>query len=321
MAEAPAGVPPMAHMTDESGTAEYMLVAHPTEKATPEIPKNNLFENLTLVRWEGEGFARVSSGFDALKAMVPMRSAPSEGPRDLTLLLGVRLLVTTPPFQQLPELVRLGSALGAGSRFAAQSSIDTWQQPEFRRNALDAVASKHLALPTSERWREAVSTALLGDWTAPLERGDRLSSTSAVTALRAEARTLHRQLVPLWRRRTRHGRVLSLDADLGGLSLHDLVADDFRSLSHTADGVFEDERLNMVLRGLNETERQVVFAYAEGDGATWTEAATVAGADEPEMFGERVRRKAKRLAREQARRAAARHDAISSALLGGERQR
>ncbi|MFD5015372.1 hypothetical protein [Streptomyces chartreusis] len=67
--------------------------------------------------------------------------------------------------------------------------------------------------------------------------------------------------------------------------------------------MFEDERLNAVLRGLDPAERQVVFAYAEGEGTTWTEAAAAVGANDPDAFGERVRRKAKRLAAEQARRA------------------
>lgn len=41
-------------------------------------------------------------------------------------------------------------------------------------------------------------------------------------------------LQPLWRRRTRHGRVLSLDAALGdGLSLHDLIAADIAPPSPT----------------------------------------------------------------------------------------
>ncbi|MER7568858.1 hypothetical protein ABTZ93_38880 [Streptomyces sp. NPDC097941] len=116
---------------------------------------------------------------------------------------------------------------------------------------------------------------------------------------------MHRQLVPVWRRRTRHGRVLSLEADLGdGLSLRDLVVADVDLLSRTVASVFEDERLNTVLAKLAPAERAVVFAYAEGEGTTWTEAASAVGA--AEAFGERVRRKAKRLADEQPRRAALR---------------
>ncbi|MFI9772936.1 hypothetical protein ACIHJG_39820 [Streptomyces sp. NPDC052415] len=182
----------------------------------------------------------------------------------------------------------------------------------------DGFAQHVLVVPRSARWRDAVRTALIGDWCEPLWRSGYLPST-AVGALRAQARVLHRQSVPVWRRRTRHGRVLSLDADLGdGLTLHDLVASDVDLLAHTPGGVFEDERLNMVVRGLNETERQVVFAYAEGEGTTWTEAAAAAGADEPEAFGERVRRKTKRLAKEQARRAIERRGLLSLAPLGRE---
>ncbi|MDH6436619.1 hypothetical protein M2158_005160 [Streptomyces sp. SAI-144] len=100
--------------------------------------------------------------------------------------------------------------------------------------------------------------------------------------------------MPIWRCRTRHG---SLDADLGdGLSLHDLVATDVDLLAQTPGGVFEDDRLDAVLRGLNMTERRIVFAYAEADGVTSAEAAAMTGATDPEAFGERVRRKAKRLA-------------------------
>jgi hypothetical protein len=158
-----------------------------------------------------------------------------------------------------------------------------------------------LVLPQSVRWREAQATALLGDWSDALwDTG--LLDCAALGVLKAEARALHRQLVPLWRRRTRHGRVLSLDADLGGLSLYDLVTSHVDYLAHTAGGVFEDERLNAVLRGLSPAERQTVYAYAAGDGTTWTEAAATAGAPDPEAFGERVRRKVKRLAAEQQRR-------------------
>ncbi|WP_331732049.1 hypothetical protein [Streptomyces sp. NBC_00989] len=169
----------------------------------------------------------------------------------------------------------------------------------------DLVAARVLVLPCSDRWREAVETALLGSWSDPLWKTGHLPTT-ALGALKAEARTLHRQLVPVWRHGTRAGRVLSLDADLGGLSLYDLVAADVDLLAHTAGGVFEDERLNRVLRHLTGAEQQVVFAYASREGTTWTEAAAHTGAAGPEAFGERVRRKVNRLAAEQRRRAAQR---------------
>ncbi|WP_119580103.1 hypothetical protein [Streptomyces europaeiscabiei] len=177
--------------------------------------------------------------------------------------------------------------------------------PAERDIAVDHVAAGVLVLPRSERWREAVSTALVGDWCDPLWQSGQLPVT-ALGALKAEARAVHRHLVPAWRRRTRHGRVLSLDSDLGGLSLHDLVAADIDLLARTASTVFEDERLNTVLRGLTPAERAVVFAYAEGEATTWEEAAAHTGACHPKAVGDRVRRKSRRLAAEQRRRAAQR---------------
>ncbi|MFD5814823.1 hypothetical protein [Streptomyces sp. NPDC127038] len=171
---------------------------------------------------------------------------------------------------------------------------------------MDRFAAQILVLPRSDRWREAITTAALGDWCDPLLQHGHLPST-ALGRLRAEARSLHRQLVPLWRRRTRNGRVLSLDADLGGLSLYDLVADEVDVLTQVAGHVFADERLNRVLHALDPDERRAVLAYAQGEGTTWTEAASVVGAVDPEAFGERVRRKARRLAAEQQRRAEHRH--------------
>lgn len=191
-------------------------------------------------------------------------------------------------------------------------------QPSTSDDLLCAIAARHsrmpnhtvlgrLVLPTGRRWQEAFGTALLGPWAAALARDGFLSCT-ALSVLRAETRTLHRQLTPIWRRRTRHGRVLSLDAPLGDcLSLYNLVAAHVDQLAHTLDGVFEDERLNRVLRCLDPTERAVVYAYAEGEGTTWAESAAVIGVPDPAAFGERVRRKAKRLAAEQVRRAAFRH--------------
>ncbi|MEU1516264.1 hypothetical protein ABZ490_29695 [Streptomyces sp. NPDC005811] len=115
---------------------------------------------------------------------------------------------------------------------------------------LDGIAKDVLVLPRGAQWRDALRAALVGDWSDPLWENGQLPVT-ALGALKAQARRKHRQEVPLWRRRTRHGRVLSLDADLGGLSLYDLVAPDVDLLAHTTGGVFADERLNTVLRGLD----------------------------------------------------------------------
>ncbi|GAA2301641.1 hypothetical protein GCM10010234_50670 [Streptomyces hawaiiensis] len=197
-----------------------------------------------------------------------------------------------------------GRATGVAEYLTGNASVSLEKYPD----EVDSFTARSLVLPCSKRWREAVTTAMLGNWSDPLLTTGRLSHT-AVGALKAEARAVHRQLVPVWRRGTRHGRVLSLDADLGdGLSLHDLVAADVDLLAHTVGGVFEDERLNIVLRALERDERLVVFAYAEGSGTSWTEAAAVVGGSDQAGFGERVRRKVKRLAAEQTRRTALRRD-------------
>ncbi|MGD1221322.1 hypothetical protein AB9Q10_23155 [Streptomyces krungchingensis] len=168
---------------------------------------------------------------------------------------------------------------------------------------MDALCTKVLGLrATSDRWREAASTALLGSWCEGKRPGTN-ETFAFIAVLRAEVRTLNRQLVPLWRNGPRSGRVLSLDADLGGMCLYDLVAVDVDLLNRAAGGVFEDERLNKVLRALEPDERRTVLALAFGEGTTWAEASAVIGADNPETFGERVRRKARRLAAEQQRRA------------------
>ena len=65
--------------------------------------------------------------------------------------------------------------------------------------SLTQLAARELVLPWSSRWNEAISTALIGPWCDPLLTQGHLPAT-ALGALRAEARTLHRQLVPIWRR-------------------------------------------------------------------------------------------------------------------------
>lgn len=124
-------------------------------------------------------------------------------------------------------------------------------------------------------------------------------------------------LVPLWRRRVRRSRLLLLDAPLGdGLCLYDLVADRANLSDACLGTAIHDDRLVRIMQHLTPEERLVVIALATGDGTTWTEATAHAGASEPAAFGERVRRKTRRLAvRAEERRAAAR--ATSASALAG----
>ncbi|AZQ32100.1 hypothetical protein EJ357_47765 [Streptomyces cyaneochromogenes] len=93
-----------------------------------------------------------------------------------------------------------------------------------QQGAMRAFTTDVLGLRWGAQWAEAVSTALLGGWANPLRTGRCLAPT-ALGVLQAEARVLHLQLTPLWRRRIRGARILLLDTPLGNdFTLYDLVA-------------------------------------------------------------------------------------------------
>jgi hypothetical protein len=159
----------------------------------------------------------------------------------------------------------------------------------------DEFVAKDLVLPRGPYWDRAVHTALLGNWTDPLERGGAIGP-DVLGSIRAEARTLHRQMVPLWQHRVRGSRVRLLETPLGeGLTLYDLVAGGLRMDDLVFEAAFGDERVEAVLAVLDPDERRAAMAWAHPSIAHWTEAARFAGARDPEAFGERVRRKLKRL--------------------------
>ncbi|MDQ0700651.1 hypothetical protein QF048_007093 [Streptomyces sp. W4I9-2] len=75
----------------------------------------------------------------------------------------------------------------------------------------------------SERWTEALSSALLGDWVAPLYDGTGLGRPE-LDRLRSEARRIHTQSVPLWQRRPGRNRVIPLETPVrNGATLRDLL--------------------------------------------------------------------------------------------------
>ncbi|MFJ3173804.1 hypothetical protein ACIPJK_23895 [Streptomyces roseus] len=59
---------------------------------------------------------------------------------------------------------------------------------------------------------------------------------------------------------------------------------------------FEDSRRIQILDALSEEEQAVTIARSRPGVASWSEAARVAAAPQPEAVRERVRRKVKRLA-------------------------
>ncbi|MGW2331697.1 hypothetical protein ACWC5C_38935 [Streptomyces sp. NPDC001700] len=208
----------------------------------------------------------------------------------------VELLNQVPDSEQrLIVAVAARLALISGTGLANPPSAATWA----------------LGVGQSDRWQEAVSTALLGSWADSLS-GEGLD-TSALDALLAETKTIHRQLTPLWQRRTGarviKGRrvegkhVVLLETPCGeNLTLRDLLAQDTCPEDPLLDRIPGDRRLARLLVCLNPAEREVVLALGLPGIKTWAEAAEHVGADNPPAFGERVRRRVRRLAIEQRRR-------------------
>ncbi|WP_371551318.1 hypothetical protein OG266_38175 [Streptomyces sp. NBC_00554] len=143
-------------------------------------------------------------------------------------------------------------------------------------------------------WSESVSTALLGNWADPLHDEGQLTP-GALDRLKVEASVVHRQLAPVWSREANGSRLLLLDTPLGDeLTLYDLVPGRLDADSGVEG--FDDPRLNEILGALSPAERAVTLAMSLRGVSSWAEAALAAGVAQKEVFGERVRRKVKRLA-------------------------
>ncbi|MCX5505846.1 hypothetical protein OG887_42210 (plasmid) [Streptomyces sp. NBC_00053] len=182
-----------------------------------------------------------------------------------------------------------------------------------QNDRLDEFITRVLCLNTGPEWRTAASTALLGDWAAPLRSNGVLMPDAVIKALRAETQTIHRQLQPLWTRRTGGGiyeerrvegkTVALLETPLGeGLTLRDVVTDSTCPEDAVLDLIPGDQILGRVLAALEPAERAVVVALGFAAVGSWREAAEFVGAEDPPVFAEQVRRKARRLAAEQRRR-------------------
>ncbi|MEU6965033.1 hypothetical protein [Streptomyces chrestomyceticus] len=168
--------------------------------------------------------------------------------------------------------------------------------------AVDAFSRTWLGLSQPERWREAVEMALLGDWVLALGDGS-ASDPAVIRMLSQHTSVAHRQLQPLWERRIRGKRVALLSTPVGqDQTLGDLLTNPRSAENVALSGTYSDGRLAVVLRGLRREEAGVATGWAH-TGATWERAA----ADQrlPAAYGERVRRKLKRLGAQHTGRAAA----------------
>ncbi|MEU1106601.1 hypothetical protein ABZ408_37445 [Streptomyces tibetensis] len=212
------------------------------------------------------------------------------------LLLMLEELSTTP---SVPARAALSAALAARNA-AIEGDSET----------VDAFSRTWLGLSRPEAWREAVEIALLGDWTETLGRG--LATDAYISdLLHRHAGSEHRALQPLWERRVRGKRTVLLGQPLGA----DLTVQDLLAQRHTPEDAalaeeLADSRLLAVLRGLAPDEAALARAWAAG-GDSWAQAALEAGL--PTAYGERVRRKLKRLgSRHTARTAATGTEAAAS---------
>ncbi len=160
--------------------------------------------------------------------------------------------------------------------------------------AVDEFARAWLNLGRPQAWRAAVEMALLGDWVEAL--GRHLSSDAEIMELlHRHTEREHRCLQPLWERKS-GGRTVRLleDPVASGVLLRDVVTDDRRPEDGLLHGEVEDSRILAVFADLAPAERAVAMTYGT-QRMTWAQAAALGGADDPDAFGNRVRRKLRRL--------------------------
>jgi len=152
-------------------------------------------------------------------------------------------------------------------------------------------------------WREAVALALMQDWLYAYT-DKRATAPLALRQVYEDARVFHKQHLPLWERKV-------LDRRLEVLGDTPMAASDGTPEDQVVGAEVADHRVMSVLSGLQPDEAAVVAAWLQGDDrTTWAEAAAALDVPEPTAFGERVRRKLKRLGdRHTARAATARRTA------------
>ncbi|WDN56026.1 hypothetical protein [Streptomyces clavuligerus] len=199
--------------------------------------------------------------------------------REKGLSLALRRTSATPPGPRPALLAAMG---------AREAAI------EGRDAQVDAFAVTHLGIPAARaaQWREAVSTALCTDWAEALDVPGEDCGQAVLGLIRRETLAGHRRLQPVWTRRTGGHRIHLLDKPVGTGVLADLIpggrAPDEEALRH----VLADPRVTAVLARLCGDESSVARIWSVS-GETWRQAAIDAGL--PPAYGERVRRKLKRL--------------------------
>ncbi|MGV9271215.1 hypothetical protein ACWDRR_42005 [Kitasatospora sp. NPDC003701] len=178
---------------------------------------------------------------------------------------------------------------------------------EGRDDVIDAFSTTWLRLPPRQavRWREAVSQALLADWSSIISK--HAAEDSVLSLLKAETRRAHVQLQPVWMRKTGGHRVHLLDKPVaGGLKLADLITDHRLPEDTLLSRIADNPGIEAVLRSLQPAEQRVAAMWALHPDLSWAQAAELAGAEDPTAMGKRICRKVKRLGGQYTARALAR---------------
>ncbi|MGW7317402.1 hypothetical protein [Streptomyces sp. NPDC054865] len=204
-------------------------------------------------------------------------------------LVYVRHLARSSPDREVREHAQhmVAAALAARQAILESETVDGWKPAvaEFVNRLLG------ISRPNAE-WLEAMSTALLGNWCSPPDTTTP-EAVGNLDELRREAQVVHRQLMPLWERKTGPGRVWAFDYLLpSGGHLHEIIDNSYRIEDEVLPWEPEQKDARAVFGRLKAGEQHVARAYALG-GGTWEEAATEAC--QAEMTGRRVMRKLRRL--------------------------
>lgn len=185
---------------------------------------------------------------------------------------------------RLPFLVRPYKAQAAA--LIARNAVI-----EGDSETVDAFSRKVLGLKHPARWREAVEMALLGDWVASMGTGT-ATKPYVRALLRHHAGVQHRYLQPVWEGRIKGKRTILLGQPVEETrTIADLLVE-----QQTPEQDFlsneRDVRVSTVFKLLQADEQAMALTWAEC-GGSWPEAAN--DLSQERRFGEKVRRKLRRL--------------------------
>ncbi|MFD3572765.1 hypothetical protein [Streptomyces sp. NPDC058644] len=167
-----------------------------------------------------------------------------------------------------------------------------------------------LGITHPEKWRDAVEMALLGDWVTNLGRGI-LRDPAVVDLLRHHTQIEHRHLQPLWERKVNGRRTMLLSQPVGSDQVLQDLLTECRTPETELSRTEHDGRIAAVFRRLTQDEVTVAATWAEAPDISWHQAALTERL--PEAFGERVRRRLKRLGKQHTQRLQASASSIRTA--------